>query len=423
MRKLNTNGFLEIVTSQIRSKEAKKLVKIELRNHLKSLIQDYEKTGISVSEAETKAIEQMGDPETIGRNMNKLHRSKTDWSIVTIFLLILGLSILPTIILEGHIQGLLDIKVKAITLGIIAILFFMLFDYRKLLKHGMFFYTIGIGILIFLAIFGLHRMGRPYLHYLGFASDATLSIPFFYLAWAAFFAEKKHKVSTLFLLFSLSILLLFFTSHLFLLFLYCALVITMLSYSPFTVKEKWLLASMNVSVLLFGIILYFNGKGAYVRARLLGYLNPDENRYGSGYIITKMRELLPEAGWFGQGALNNATILPELHTDFIFFTIIYVYGWLFALLIIVILISLSIRLIVVAKQIKDVFGRQLIVGATILFSIQFIYSILMVFGVVPITGVSFPFFSSGTMPFLFTSFLLGIVLSVYRRKSLNQLII
>jgi cell division protein FtsW (lipid II flippase) len=75
-------------------------------------------------------------------------------------------------------------------------------------------------------------------------------------------------------------------------------------------------------------------------------------------------------------------------------------------------------LIILSTKIKDRFGKQLILGVCSLLSIQFIYNVGMILGLLPIISMSLPFISYGLTPTVMNSLLIGIVLSVYRRKNL-----
>ena len=64
------------------------------------------------------------------------------------------------------------------------------------------------------------------------------------------------------------------------------------------------------------------------------------------------------------------------------------------------------------------FGKLLVVAAVTLYSVQSIYSIFMVFGLLPLVSIPLPFISYGMTPLLLNAILIGLVLSVYRRKSI-----
>lgn len=97
--------------------------------------------------------------------------------------------------------------------------------------------------------------------------------------------------------------------------------------------------------------------------------------------------------------------------------IIQEYGYTLAILIVAILIIVMIRLIFITLNIKDSFGKLLVVGGITLFATQFMYHLLMIFGLVPIISMSLPFIISyGFIPTLLGALAVGLALSVYRRK-------
>ena len=75
---------------------------------------------------------------------------------------------------------------------------------------------------------------------------------------------------------------------------------------------------------------------------------------------------------------------------------------------------------VIAHKIHDPYGKLLLIGAVALYTVQLVSNIGMTFGFFPITSISLPFISYGLMPILFNAFLMGVVLSVYRRKDLTS---
>lgn len=70
----------------------------------------------------------------------------------------------------------------------------------------------------------------------------------------------------------------------------------------------------------------------------------------------------------------------------------------------------------ISLSIKEPFGKLLVIGGVTLFATQFIYSVGMTFGMLPIVSMALPFMSYGLMPIVLNAFIVGIALSVYRRK-------
>jgi len=155
--------FLNEVTDQIRSKEARAYVVNELNYHLKEAKRIWMEKGLTEGKAEEKAVEQMGSPTKLGIQMNKLHRPKIDWWLVILLTTALGLSFLPIISL-GYMESshFLIYKILIVLLGITATVGLMLVDYRKWKKRGWVFYTVG-NLLIFSLMFCSNKMGCRYL--------------------------------------------------------------------------------------------------------------------------------------------------------------------------------------------------------------------------------------------------------------------
>lgn len=152
--------FLDAVTDQIKSKEAKSYVANELNYHLKEAKRLWMEKGLPEDEAEEKAVEHMGSPTKLGIQMNKLHRPKVDWWLVTLLVAALGLSFMPMVSL-GYMEDRYFIfyKILIVLIGISATVGVMLIDYRKWKKLGWLFYTIGMLLLIFLTSPTLRLMG------------------------------------------------------------------------------------------------------------------------------------------------------------------------------------------------------------------------------------------------------------------------
>lgn len=72
----------------------------------------------------------------------------------------------------------------------------------------------------------------------------------------------------------------------------------------------------------------------------------------------------------------------------------------------------------IAYKINDGYGKLLLVGGVTLFVFHFVYNVGMILGILPRVSISLPFISYGLIPTLFHAFIMGIVLSVYRRKDI-----
>ncbi|MES5953723.1 FtsW/RodA/SpoVE family cell cycle protein [Bacillus fungorum] len=414
---MNKKGerFLKEVTNHIKSKEAKDLVAAELDFHLKQAKNMWVEKGLSEEVAEDKAVEQMGSPVKLGRELNKLHKPKVDWFLIGLLVAAMGLGFLPIIAL-GHTTDLLMSKVIFVILGITTAFGMMLLDYRKLERLGWLFYTIGVLILLILYCFpNASLIGEPLLKIGPIAIDGLMAVPFFFLAWASFFNNSRLKVMHLVVLYLFSLYVFLIVSTLSTIFIYVTMVFVMLWWSKLG-KKKALIITI-VPICLFIIRVSISWSSGYHLDRILGYLNPESDAGGAGFMYIRLKEVMSSAGWFG--TYGDVKFIPAPDTDFVFASLTYYYGYVLALILVFVLSLFVARLIVISYKINDRYGKLLLVGGMTLFVVQFIYNVGMILGLLPLASISLPFISYGLTPTVFHALIMGIVLSVYRRKDMS----
>lgn len=408
--------YLDEVTEQIKSKEAKKYVAAELSHHLKSAKQHFIKNGLTEEEAEEKAIEQMGNPAKLGIQMNKLHRPKVDWLMIAILLTTIGLSFLPmfTIDIDVATKYMFN-KIIIVILGLLVTFGFMLVDYRKLIQYKWIFFAIGMLILLLLRIGPVTYInGYPIIHVGPLTIESITALPFFYLFWSAFFKSNIVSLWQTILCFVISLFLFLSLAGMTASFIYIAMVFVMIWWSNLSLKQI-IATTLSFFIIACGII--FIGWSSLVQ-RMASYINPEQYSNTSGYFYLLAKELMQSAGWFGQ--TTNPDFMPEPHTDFVFVNFTYHYGWLLAGLLVLVLGFIAARMLFSYRKIHHSFGQMLIIGGVTLFSVQFLYHIAMTLGWLPMISMSLPFISYGLTPTILNSFIVGIFLSVYRRKDLVQ---
>ena len=118
---------------------------------------------------------------------------------------------------------------------------------------------------------------------------------------------------------------------------------------------------------------------------------------------------------FGAEELLN---IPDAHTDYALVQIIQSYGYAVGIAIILVILAIALRILWIVRKMPRSFGKLLIISAVTLYSAQCLYSILMVFGYLPIISIPLPFISYGMTPLFLNAILIGLVLSVYRRQGL-----
>ena len=410
---MNKKGehFLQEVTNHIKSKEAKDLVAAELDFHLKQTKNMWIGKGLSEEIAENKAVEQMGSPSKLGQELNKLHKPKVDWFLLILLVAAMGLGFLPIIAL-GHTNDLLMNKIIFVTLGIATAIGMMLLDYRKLERLGWLFYTIGILILLAIKCFPTgYVIGEAIIKIGPIKIDCLMTIPFFFLAWSSFFNNSRLKFMHLLMLYVFSLYLFSTTAILLHIFIYITMVFVMLWWSKLGKKTAWLITILPILPLIIRDLFSWSAVKEYRIARILGFINPAHDQWD-----LRLQEAMSSAGWFG--TYGNIKSIPATHTDFVFASLTYYYGYVLALIIAFILSLFAVRIMNIAYKINDGYGKLLLVGGVTLFIIHCICNVGMILGILPRFSISLPFISYGLVPTLFHAFIMGIVLSVYRRKDI-----
>lgn len=154
----------------------------------------------------------------------------------------------------------------------------------------------------------------------------------------------------------------------------------------------------------------------YQRGRVLTFLNPERDPLGAGYHITQAKIALGSGGWFGQGFLHGTQahlqFLPEAQTDFIFSLLGEEWGFVGALVFIVIYFSMIVLIFRISLNARSLFGRLVAVGMGFNLFMYFLINIGMVMGLLPVVGIPLPLVSMGGSAMLATLIGFGAVLAV-----------
>ncbi|GIN20809.1 FtsW/RodA/SpoVE family cell cycle protein [Siminovitchia fordii] len=414
-------AFLKQVTDPIKSKEAKKIVALELDQHLEAAVRNMLKSGISREEAERQAVKRMGDPVKLGIKMGKLHRPKIDWSLLSLVLLLYLVGFLPLLITHHEFPFSLSKKSVDVLLGIVIVLTLMMFDYRKLMKTYWPMLSIaGIILVLFFHLGFSSRVvnGVQFAHFGTLLANSLIVIPFLFIGWAGFLHRYVNRTLLIFGVFLLSIAIYIPISPLPNVIVYVVMVLVMYLWSIRNQSKKLvgsIIATLFTVVTGFLLIFWQN---LYMRDRLMGFFLPEQTVSTYGYYYLQFNKYLYEAGWFGQFSQMEKFDMAEMYTDMVFVTLTYSFGWVFAVVMVLFLAAVMVRICWISNKTPDSFGQLLIVGAAALYTVPFVYNIGMVLGLVPIAGFSLPFISYGAVPIVINSIMIGLVLSVYRRKNL-----
>lgn len=157
----------------------------------------------------------------------------------------------------------------------------------------------------------------------------------------------------------------------------------------------------------------------YRLARILSFLDPWKDPLGSGFQIIQSLYAIGPGGLFGFGFGNSRQkhfYLPEPQTDFIFSIISEEFGFLGVLIVSTLFLIIIIRGFQIARKCNDLFGKYLAFGIMFQLSFQAVLNLMVVVGLIPVTGVTLPFLSYGGSSLLITLCSMGIILNISKKQ-------
>ncbi len=153
------------------------------------------------------------------------------------------------------------------------------------------------------------------------------------------------------------------------------------------------------------------------KERFLGLIYPD--RYADiMYQQNKGLEAIASGGLTGQGLFNGSytqnEIVPESENDMIFTCIGEELGLIGCILALSLLFAITLKIITVGVKSKDGATSLMCYGTASMIASQVIINIGMCLKILPVIGITLPFFSAGGSSNLCIYIGIGLILSIYR---------
>lgn len=157
--------------------------------------------------------------------------------------------------------------------------------------------------------------------------------------------------------------------------------------------------------------------GEYQKTRVLTLFRPEEFP-DEAYQQLKGLTALGSGGFFGQGLFKGgytqAGVVPVAESDMIFTAIGEETGFLGCILSLGLLFYISYRLIKTGKNARDFSAQLACYGMAVMIAAQVLINTGMCLMVLPVIGITLPFFSAGGSSTLCLYIGLGLVFSIYR---------
>lgn len=160
------------------------------------------------------------------------------------------------------------------------------------------------------------------------------------------------------------------------------------------------------------------------RIRIDAFLNPNDPSLPGNYHVMQSKITIGSGKFMGRGLFDGVyhkyDYLPVKESDFIFAVAGEETGFVGGAMIILLYFNLLRRMNAIGREAKDIYGSLVATGITFMFAFQIMENIGMTIGIMPVTGVTLPFFSYGGSSMMMSMLAIGLILNIYmRRRRIN----
>lgn len=403
-------AYLSAVGARIRWRRARRPLLEELAAHIDDQAADYRAQGMGEEEALERAVAEMGDPEAVGRDLDRLHRPKNRWGLaLAVLLLALAGPFLQFMIYQVTGQGVFDVYARQavwvpIALALLCGVWFS--DCTLLLRRR---WAAGLTVAaVAWAVLNTNGTYRPIALYV------TLLLPVLY---AALLCRRRDGRPVAVLLWGLAAWVLPLPTM-----LVPSASAYLLSGSSMTLvlltaaglgwfagkRRKNILLSLLPTLLGLGVLFLSGLQKGYFLRRLSGFLHPELDPNGIGYLYLHLR----------QGTLADLRDNVLSSTDLMLAFLAQWKGeWVFPFSVVLLALAALLLLRRVWK-LRSRTGKLLALSALLPLLLQVGLYILYNLGYSLFAPLSLPFLSYGAGYLLLNCILVGFLLSVFRMDAL-----
>ncbi|MDQ6747303.1 MAG: rod shape-determining protein RodA [Candidatus Dormibacteraeota bacterium] len=311
-------------------------------------------------------------------------------------------------------------QVIYIALGFGVLTYFAFTDYRSLGRLYGLTYVVMMLLLVLVRVAGHQALGAQRWIYLGFfeLQASEISKLLVIIVLARFFYERQpriRRISTYLLglvLMAPPTLLILAQPDLGTAIVFIALFFGMAYMAG--VPSRYMVGTVIVTAAALPLII--GRLHGYQRTRLVTFFNPGADPQGAGYNILQAKIAVGSGGFFGKGFLTGTQgqlgFVPSRVTDFIFAIFSEEWGFIGALVLLVLFTVVLLRVMRASHLARDGFGTLLAFGVGTMILFQVVVNVGMNLGVMPVVGIPLPFISYGGSSMLTNLAAIGIVQSI-----------
>lgn len=183
-------------------------------------------------------------------------------------------------------------------------------------------------------------------------------------------------------------------------------------------KMWFLIAFILISILSSPL---YNSLQDYQKERILIFINPESDPYGSGYNSIQAKIAVGSGGVFGKGykkgTQTQLNFLPIFWTDFLVATFAEEWGFVGLLFLITVYLFLIFQIYQIFINTNIPSYKYISFGIMIYFACQFLINFGMNIGLLPVTGIPVPLFSYGGTSLVSSFILLAIINKISSDKA------
>lgn len=314
--------------------------------------------------------------------------------------------------------------------GIILMIITLLVDYKTICKFYIFIYIINITLLILVLIIG---SGDNVSRWLFGLQPSEFSKIFMIIYLSKFIDKKREKIN------NINVLLFIFVITLIPAILIkiqpslsaslVILAILVIELFAGKLNYKYILILLIIAVPITTIIVidllsenqFILSKflEPYHIKRLLSAIKPDLSDplyYQTKNSIWAIGSGQLQGKGLYNGTINQLSYLPESHTDFIFSVIGEEFGFIGCIGVLTVMLLIIIKCLMIASKASDNVGMLIVTGIAGMFAFQTFVNVGVATGLLPNTGMPFPFVSYGGSSMWVNMIAIGLVLNIGMRK-------
>lgn len=365
------------------------------------------------------------------RFFKKLNLDKADWLFFLVVMLIsvVGMFNLYSATYDLSISKYFYNQLVWMGIGLFLCFFLMLVHYQFFLRVGYIIYGFSVLLLLFVLLFGKTAGGSQRWISLGFfylqpselakigvviglakyfhsnhqkkeITAGDLVIPMILLAIPCFMIVKQPDLGTTLVVFFTGCMMIWFVG----------------------IQRKLLFVVLILGLISVPIAWKFALK-PYQKDRVISFMQPEKYADSKGYQIIQSKIAVGSGKMFGKGYLKGSQsklqFLPKQHTDFVFSNFGEEFGFVGGLFLLSLYLAMGLMGLSISVTSKDVFGIVVAFGLTANIMIQTLINLGMELGLLPVVGMTLPFFSYGGTS-LMTSFIaIGILMNISTHRLIH----